>query len=362
MTQIGISGTEFTLDGTPTYPGRTYEGKKIQGLLFNVRAVQATFDDANPETRQHWTYPDTGEWDPDRNVRELCAALPSWRDHGILGFTINLQGGGPLYVPEIYHKYDNNGFTPEGAIKAAYAERVAQVLACADELGMTVIVGMFYWMFVRRMVDEAALWRAADELLTFLESTRRQNVLIEIANEIDVVLDHTPYDLFTPDRQADMIVALREQHPEFLYSTSGGGAKADTGRGMPSPALVEADDFVLIHGNGLRPAGVEAAIQAIRAMPAYQANPKPIVINEDSPAVPNLEAAWRNGASWGYYDQGFEGQADDPYVHYAPRPRWNTGPFEELVGFQTPPVNWTINSPFKRAFFARVAEVTGHSR
>jgi hypothetical protein len=24
-----------------------------------------------------------------------------------------------------------------------------------------VIVGMFYWMFVRRMVDEAALWRAA---------------------------------------------------------------------------------------------------------------------------------------------------------------------------------------------------------
>ena len=55
----------------------------------------------------------------------------------------------------------------------------------------------------------------------------------------------------------------------------------------------------MIHGNGLRPAGVEAAIVAIRAMPAWQANPKPIVINEDSPAVPNLEAAWRNGCSWG---------------------------------------------------------------
>ena len=47
------------------------------------------------------------------------------------------------------------------------------------------------------------------------------------------------------------------------------------------------------------PALVEAAIVAIRAMPAWQANPKPIVINEDSPAVPNLEAAWRNGCSWG---------------------------------------------------------------
>ena len=41
---------------------------------------------------------------------------------------------------------------------------------------------------------------------------------------------------------------------------------------MPSPALVEADDYVLIHGNGLRPAGVEAAIKAIRAMPAWQAH------------------------------------------------------------------------------------------
>ena len=162
-----------------------------------------------------------------------------------------------------------------------------------------VIVGTFYWISVQRMEDEAALWRAADSLLTFLESTGRKNILIEIANEIDVVLDRTQMDLFTPDRQAEMIVALREKHPGFLYSTSGGGAQAETGRGMPSPSLVEADDYVLIHGNGLRPDGVEAAIQAIRAMPAWQANPKPIVINEDSPAVPNLDAAWKNGCSWG---------------------------------------------------------------
>jgi hypothetical protein len=132
---------------------------------------------------------------------------------------------------------------------------------------MIVIVGMFYWVFVQRMEGEAALWRAAGELLAFLAATGRKNALIEIANEIDVVLDHTQMDLFTPDRQAEMIVELREKHPGFLYSTSG-GAQADTGRGMPSPALVEADDYVLIHGNGLRPAGVEAAIKAIRAMPA----------------------------------------------------------------------------------------------
>ena len=114
---------------------------------------------------------------------------------------------------------------------------------------------------------------------------------------------------------------------------------AETGRCMPLPSLVEAADFVLPHGNGTRPPYLAAALQAIQAMPVYQRNPRAILINEALPAVPNLDVAWRNGASWGYDDQGFEGQGDDPYVHYAPRPRSNDGPFEELNGFQTPPVN-----------------------
>jgi hypothetical protein len=359
MTQVTISGTDFLIDGTPTYPGRTYEGRRIEGMLFNVRAVQATFDDANPETRRHWAYPDTGVWDPERNVSEFCAALPEWRDHGIIAFTINLQGGGPLYVPEIYHHYDNNAFTPDGELKADYADRVTRVLARADELGMVVIVGFFYWMQLLKMRGEAAIWRAADEALMFLEGTGRRNILIEIANEIDVVNDNTPYDIFAPERQHEMIYRLREAHPGFYYSTSGGGAEVHTGRGMPPASLVEADDYVLLHGNGLNPDQLEAAILAVKAMPVYQANPKPLVINEDSPAIANMEVAWRHGVSWGYYDQGWDGQGDDPWEDYVPRPRWNTGPYEELLGFQTPPVNWGINTLFKRAFFRRVAEITG---
>jgi hypothetical protein len=360
MTQVSISGTEFLLDGEPTYPGRTFEGHPIQGLLFDVRAVQATFDDANPVTRRHWAYPDTGEWDPERNVNDFCDALPSWHDHGVLGFTINLQGGGPLYVPEIYQTYDNNGFTPEGHLKPAYADRVSRVLTCADALGMVVIVGLFYWMQMLKMDGEPAIWSAADEALGFLEDTGRKNLLVEVANEVDVVVQNTPFAIFGWDQVHGMIDKLRAAHPSLLYSTSGGGVNVETGSGMPTPAAIESVDYVLIHGNGTRPPQLEAAIRSIQAMPAYRQNPKPILINEDSPAVPNLDAAWRNGASWGYYDQGFEGQAGDPYVHYAPRPRWNAGPFAALNGFQTPPVNWTLNTPFKRAFFRRVAEVTGY--
>ena len=128
--------------------------------------------------------------------------------------------------------------------------------------------GDVYWVFVNRTEDEVRLWRAADELLTCLEGTGRKNILIEIANEIDVLVDRTPYDLFTPDRQAEMIVKLREKHPGFLYSTSRGGAQAERGRGMPSPALVKAKDDVLIHAAGRSPAGVEASIKAVRAMPS----------------------------------------------------------------------------------------------
>jgi hypothetical protein len=357
MTELSISGLEFLLDGTPTYLGRTSEGHQVQGLLFNVRAVQATFDDANRETQHRWAYPDTGVWDPERNTREFCAALPSWRDHGVLAFTLNLQGGGPLYAPEVYHQFDNNGFTARGGLKPAYADRVTQVLTRADELGMAAIVGLFYWIHVHKLEGEVAVWRAAREALAFLRGTGHRNLLIEVANETHARFGH---ECFVPERAHGMINQLRGEYPEFPFSTSLVGASVKTGSGMPPGSLVQAVDFVLLHGNGTRAPQLRAAIEAVRAMPAYQRHPKPIVINEDSPGIPNLEAAWRAGASWGYFDQGFGGPAGwagDAYVDYRSRPRESQ--YEELSGFQTPPVNWTINTDLKRAFFSRVAEITG---
>jgi len=358
MAEVGIAGEEFVLDGTSTYMGRGYEGHRVQGLLFNVRAVQATFDDANRSTRHHWVYPDTGVWDPERNTEEFCAALPSWVSHGVLAFTINFQGGGPLYSAEIYDRFDNSAFFPEGGLKPTYAHRIARVLDRADELGMVVIVGLFYWRHMHKMRGESAVRRAAREGLSFLRGTGHRNLLIEIANETHARFG---YDFFAPQRAHELINELRAEYPDFLYSTSLVGAKVETGRGMPPASLVDAVDFVLLHGNGTRAPQLEAAIEAVRETPAYQRHTKPIVINEDSPGVANLNAAWRHGASWGYFDQGFGGTAawaGDAYVDYRSRPREDQ--YEDLSGFQTPPVNWGINTDLKRAFFTRVAEVTGY--
>ena len=94
-TEVAIRGDAFRINGRPTYAGRRWRGHSIEGLLLNARMVQGIFDDLEPRTRSLWAYPDTGRWDPERNTREFLAAMPEWRRHGLLGFTINLQGGSP---------------------------------------------------------------------------------------------------------------------------------------------------------------------------------------------------------------------------------------------------------------------------
>lgn len=358
MTTVSIHGNEVWIDGKPTYEGRTFEGHKIQGLLFNARAVQATFDDPNPKTCGYWAYPDTDEWDPDRNTKEFCAALPTWRDHGVLAFTLCGQGGGALYRPEIYDHYDNSAFTRDGNLKPAYADRTARILARADELGMVVIVGMFYWKHTLKMKGEPAIWRATREMMDFLRSTGRRNVLVEVANETG---PRFGFEMFHADRTHKIIDTLKAEYPEFLISTSQGGL--DVGKGqheMPPASLIRSVDFIMPHGNGNTAEELIAGLDAILAMPEYQLNPKPIIINEDSVGVPNLDASWRSYVSWGYYDQGHNGETHRGHDIYMDTriPRETT--YEALSGFQTPPVNWGINTDHKRAFFGRVAEVTGY--
>lgn len=76
-TRVSIVGDAFQINGRPTYAGRTWNGRKIEGLLLNSRMVQATFDDRNPETVSRWAYPDTQKWDADRSTNEFIEMMPS---------------------------------------------------------------------------------------------------------------------------------------------------------------------------------------------------------------------------------------------------------------------------------------------
>jgi hypothetical protein len=101
QTRIEIRGADFWLNDAPTYAGRTWAGQRIEGLLLNARMVQATFDDLNPDTRDRWAYPDTGRWDPERNVGEFLAMLPVYRQHGLL-VRVRERAGGRLLVSTSY--------------------------------------------------------------------------------------------------------------------------------------------------------------------------------------------------------------------------------------------------------------------
>ena len=125
-TVVGIEGREFVVNGAPTYAGRSYDGMRVQGLLFNSRMVQGIFDDRNPETRGRWNYPD-GPWDPERNTREFIAAMPLWKAKGLLAFTINLQGGSP----EGYSRsqpWVSSSFETDGRLRQDSLSRLERIL------------------------------------------------------------------------------------------------------------------------------------------------------------------------------------------------------------------------------------------
>lgn len=82
-------------------------------------------------------------------------------------------------------------------------------------------------------------------------------------------------------------------------------------------------------------------VKQIRESPKYEN--QPMVFNEDDHfnfdrPRNHFMSALENYASWGYFDPGVNNYRD---------------------GYQSPPVNWSINTERKRSFFKLSKEVTG---
>ena len=334
-TELSIVGDEFYINGKPTYAGRKWSGHKIQGLLLNTRVVQGIFDDRNTNTVARWAYPDTGKWDADRNTREFIAAMPVWRTNGLLAFTINLQGGLPVNGArtQLWH---NSAFEADGSLRADYLARLEQIVNRADELGMVVIVGYFYFGQDERLTDEAAVTRAVGNATRWLLDHGWRNVLVEIDNECNVNYDHA---ILQPARVHELIQRVQRTARDgrrLLAGVSYGGGT------IPKENVVRTADFLLLHGNSTPdPKQIAGMVIKTRAVPGY--TPKPILFNEDDHynfdrPENNFTAAVGEYCSWGYYDQGTNNYVD---------------------GYQSPPVNWGINTERKQGFFKLVNEISG---
>jgi hypothetical protein len=339
-TIVSIDGDRFRINGELTYRGRVWNGKSIEGLLMNSRMVQATFDDRNAETRSRWAYPDTKAWDADRNTKEFLAEMPTWKNSGLLAITVNLQGGSPEGYSKSQPWY-NSGINPDGSLQPETLQRMKQVIDKADEIGMVVILGLYYFGQDQRVLDEAAVIAGIDASIDWVVANGYKNVLIEINNECNVkAYDH---EILKPARVHELITRAKVRsananHP-LLVSTSYGGNT------VPLANVVKVSDFLLLHGNGVsNPKRIAEMVQQTRQVDGY--TPKPILFNEDDhfdfdKPSNNFVEAVGTFASWGYFDFRMKGEG-----------------FDE--GYQSVPVNWSTSSERKMGFFKLLREITGN--
>jgi hypothetical protein len=339
-TSVSIEGEDIYINGKITYPGQTWQGNRVEGLLMNARLVQGIFDDENPETRPLWN-PPQGTWDPEQNLRAFIDAMPLWRQHGLLAFTLNLQGGSP----EGYSKtqpWINSAFAPDGSFREAYFSRLGRILDAADALGMVVILGLFYFGQEPRLATDAAVVRAAESTVDWLIGRGDRHVLIEVANETNI---HYRSPLFQTDGAVSLIRTLQERSQGRVHNQAGRFyvSTSYSGGVVPEPEVIEGSDFVLLHGNGVKtPEALTDLIRRTREVHTYRG--QPIVINEDDhygfdQSDCNLFSATREHVSWGFFDYRRKGEA-----------------FEE--GYQSMPCDWGISSDRKRGFFQTLSRMT----
>jgi len=278
----------------------TFKGGKLNGLLPNVRTVNATFDDANTATVNNWRYPDTGMWDAQRQTDEFVAALPTYRSKGLLAVTLNLQGGNPLTGSNT-QPWDNTAFNSDGSLKPAYLARLDKCIRALDQQGMVAIVGYFYFGQDQRLSSETAVRNAVTNATQWILSQGYTNVMVEVSNECDATDgfgSDWAYPILKPSRITELITAVQSQSVNAGHRLM--VAESFIGGKIPTDTVLQAEDFILLHGNNQTSLTVTTMINTVRS----KGLSKPIVFNEDSPSTANFSAATDNHASWGYYEGG----------------------------------------------------------
>jgi hypothetical protein len=375
-TEISLEGDKFLVNGTPTNEAITFRGVSMEGLMMNSRMANAVFDDDNEFTRHLWAYPDNEKWDADRNTNELIEMLPTYKSKGLSCIDVNLQGASPLGYyksspeglsdlmariqtkfpdatePKIWtglpgtrsQPWNSGAFTENGDLKPAFMKRVAKVIEAADEIGMIVCLGLFYFGQDERISDEKSVKTAVEKATTWVLAKGYTNVLLEINNECDVPLYE--HEILCPDRVHELInlaKSISKDGARLLVSTS------FTRRMVPTEKVIESSDFILLHGNGMHdPVEITNRVQETRNANSYKG--QPIFFNEDDHfefenESNNFVAAIEQRAGWGFFDPGPGAGGTAAYGNY-------------VDGYQNPPINWTINTPRKESFFWILSKLT----
>jgi hypothetical protein len=170
-TIVEIQGSKWLINGEPVL-----KGSPAEGLLMNVRMVNAVFEDEGPSIEEL-----APGFDPEANTTELIEEMPDYYAHGIRAFTISLQGGMPGYEGAV-----NSAFNPDGSLRQRYLGRVARVIQAADEQGMVIILSCFYQRQDSHQYSldgKGAIFNAVENVAQWIKDQKFTNVVLEVSNE-----------------------------------------------------------------------------------------------------------------------------------------------------------------------------------
>ena len=338
QTCVEISGTDFRINGELTYADAS-----CRGMLFNVRTVNATFDDTlgsvdwfddggdrdgNERSGYgNWSSPESAE----ANTNRYIEGLAEYKAKGILAVNLCLQGGHPLngmaWVEEGAgsagrrpngHRdfYHNSVFAPDGSLDPNALGRVERVIEKCDALGMVVILQLFYFGQDTIFEDEDSVLKATDSAIDCLCVAGYTNVIVEIANE--VMQGHFHHAILKPGRVVELIRRARDrardQHGTHLIVTTSEAALLSAKQWSEEEIdqVFSACDMVIIHGGDNVETGrvgdaseLVDKVKRIRSTEWFAENPRPIITNE-SQGEQAFEAMVRRGVSFGLHSEIFQ--------------------------------------------------------
>ena len=270
-TRVSLRGARWCINDE-----LTNRGTRAEGLLMNVRMVNAVFEDRRK--------PDL---DPaaitDRFLAHAARLRRARRQrlHALSpGRHARLRGGAELGV--------RAGWLPARVVpgpRRAVSSRHATGRGWSSSSAASTSGRTRSSPTRPPCVPRWSTWRS------WIKDRGFRNVVLEIANEFD----HGGFDhrlIRTVEGEVELIRLAKKTAPGLLVSTSG------LGHGRYPDALAEAADFLLIHFNGTPLDDIPARIEALKRFG------KPIVCNEDpktgEAGARAAELCVANGASWGF--------------------------------------------------------------
>lgn len=286
-TVLTIDGTKFRINGELIYSEIPNSNPRTHGMLMNNRFIQGIFDTTNPDLFKRYNK----DFDAETNTNEMIAALPQWYAKGLRAITVGMQGGGSCFSIK-GQDLGNNPYSEDGlTIDPAYLARLDKVIEACDKIGMVVIVSYLYGFNAVQLKYAQTIINIVKTMSTYLKDKGYKNVIIEIANENNINTFKPLPIVQNPHGMVSLINFAKECCGGIPVGCSGGG-------GYVNEEICRASDVAIIHGNGESRGKFYNHILRTKG---YSGN-KPVIINEDSQAIGQLQVCEELQTSWGYYN------------------------------------------------------------